>query len=555
MPAPTNRRRGSTQPLVIDEVANVTATGGDISYTITANSTNNLTVSEATAIQDFIDIEDVYTALATPFTPPPPAETENQRVLDEIRELERLAQTGRQAPQGLSYPAELRWLDYSTITTTAAFSHAPTTSSSGRALRRTSPPREENTDVSFRCNDRACNCHHTDPGSVLAEYARQQRCPRCELSMGPGQHRHISCRCGTFMSCDSCAARCCHPGCMETYCTPGCGPAKCRGCNLVACNEHCEEQFQGCSHCERYYCSSCRVDASIHRCLRSSLFDFDAYIRNPFIAEYNCSPRFEFQKKPWDGELYLGVELEMNFHPVHRPQLLRFTADKLGKNAIWKHDGSIGDGAELIFAPTTIAKFKEYKLRELFKNLQEKFGCDAEATGMCGLHIHTNRHCELFSPPSGDVLARKGYGTKRVVPKLFYPLERMRFFLHRHRAKIFKLSRRSAHSFERWCKIPLDYPSSGWNEKYVALRSTPNTAEFRIFRGTLSPDVFTSCLEWCDAFVRFAFHHKASFFLDPAKTAGKRDLKTWNGFIEYTESQNRYFTLIDYLKSLDLHYQ
>lgn len=197
-----------------------------------------------------------------------------------------------------------------------------------------------------------------------------------------------------------------------------------------------------------------------------------------------------------------------------------------------KHDGSLGEGFEIVTHPMTI----DYHMSKMpWKGITEKaldLGYRSHNTSTCGLHIHVSR----------DAL-----GTDR--EKQEDVIARILFFVEKHWNEIFKFSRRSKHSMDRWAarygyeksgKDILKKAKNGSNGRYAAVNlRNYNTIEFRLFRGTLKLNTIYATLQFVNRVIDIAMK------LSEADI----DKMSWSEFVQGINEPE----LIQYLKERSLY--
>lgn len=213
--------------------------------------------------------------------------------------------------------------------------------------------------------------------------------------------------------------------------------------------------------------------------------------RNPrnIIRNYSADPLSDVGPKKLVNEtrpLYLGVELELSMlrdlpdNDFYK--LLPKVKDALPWS-ILKSDVSIpGQGFEIATTPMTLGAHRLYWPTmfeaESIKSFAGKKGC--------GLHVHIDR--------------------RRIKP---FTLGKMNIFYNQtpNRSMLKCLSRRTNEEIEAWARWR-DNPKVQDIIKNIGGRGCLNisngvTAEVRIFRSTISPAEFFSCLEFTHASVHF----------------------------------------------------
>ena len=204
------------------------------------------------------------------------------------------------------------------------------------------------------------------------------------------------------------------------------------------------------------------------------------------INEYSYKPKPKFKGI---GKTYYGFELEVQCPDgSDRSEIAKsIRGDGLH---YCKHDGSIGYGFEIVSHPFTEEWF--YKNPEIFEKiwkLREK-GCDGFHNNMCGMHVHITKeftHLEIYK-----------------MMKIMYSDKNYSFWK--------KISRRRENEYDRWCgsknknekTIKNEAKTKGRGDnKYTALNMTQKTIECRIFRSTLSKEMFYGNIEMMFALTNF----------------------------------------------------
>ena len=183
---------------------------------------------------------------------------------------------------------------------------------------------------------------------------------------------------------------------------------------------------------------------------------------------------------------YRGLEVELETNTNDNVlEVLRNADSSLFR---FEEDGSLNSGFEIITAPMSRAYWRElgfFKLETLINNLKEVSHPRAWNTGRCGLHIHFNR-CEVSNQAQRFL---------------------KRFMVENHDF-IAKISGRD--SFE-YCRKPVydDYELDSNNEiynysRYLTLNFTPNTLEFRFWRGTLKTENIKASVQLTEDLIGFA---------------------------------------------------
>jgi len=104
--------------------------------------------------------------------------------------------------------------------------------------------------------------------------------------------------------------------------------------------------------------------------------------RAPNFMDYKLG---KYSKSLYSNPLYFGIELEYEVNNLE--QGLLDTARLLGKHAIFKRDGSINEGFEIVTTPATFDKQVE-SMKPFF----DKFPTNLSGDANCGMHIHISRN-------------------------------------------------------------------------------------------------------------------------------------------------------------------
>lgn len=208
---------------------------------------------------------------------------------------------------------------------------------------------------------------------------------------------------------------------------------------------------------------------------------------NPIQAYHEGKGSLKFKDLEEQAPEYyrgLEVELETNIND-NVLEVLRNADSSLFR---FEEDGSLENGFEIITAPMSQFYWNEVgfsKLEELITNLKNVSNPRAWDTGRCGLHIHFNR-VEI----------------SRDAQKFL-----KRFMVENHKF-ITKISGRDI--FE-YCRKPvyddyeIDYSGDLYNySRYLTLNFTPNTLEFRFWRGTLKTENIKYSVQFTEYLIRFA---------------------------------------------------
>lgn len=204
--------------------------------------------------------------------------------------------------------------------------------------------------------------------------------------------------------------------------------------------------------------------------------DYSLYING--VSNAKPPLRYSLAKELTDRRLApfcVGMEIELeNYSDDKKAVLTDILLDELPQQHYVCYDGSLQAGIEIVTAPRTPTEIKlQYSNYYRLLEKMRKAGMTAHDNGNCGLHFHFSR----------IALAAKDW-------------KALQSFLKKHKALFYPLSRRTN---DRYCKYKV-----GTGEKYMALNlSNTNTAEFRLFRGTLKQSSFLASYEICLSLVDY----------------------------------------------------
>ena len=246
---------------------------------------------------------------------------------------------------------------------------------------------------------------------------------------------------------------------------------------------------------ETYICNDCERILSAERAFMSNYNDeiyckccWDEHKSGNIIKAYHeTKGTLKFKDlEEQSPEYYRGleVELETNINDDVL-EVLRNADSSLFR---FEEDGSLENGFEIITAPMSRAYWRELgflKLEKLITDLKEVSNPIAWDTGRCGLHIHFNR-VEVSNQAQKFL---------------------KRFMVENHDF-IAKISGRDDFNY---CRNPVydDYELDSNNEiynysRYLTLNFTPNTLEFRFWRGTLKTENIKASVQLTEDLIGFA---------------------------------------------------
>jgi hypothetical protein len=215
------------------------------------------------------------------------------------------------------------------------------------------------------------------------------------------------------------------------------------------------------------------------------------------------------------------LEIELNIDEKDNLQYaIRYTKDHISIPHIWKQDGSLSNGGELVLAPCDRERLSSLNWRTILKDLRN-LGCRGYDSGECGIHIHVSK--TEFNHLSSDE---------------FNAL--ILDFLLSQRPFLKPFSQRKKFNY---CELPEDFCDIQWllNSRYRAINVLPtNTYEFRIYRSTTDYQRFYASLQ-------FTFlAHKYLVYQARNKTSNLH-LKDY-----LLQNKNEHKPIFDYLIKSDL---
>lgn len=327
--------------------------------------------------------------------------------------------------------------------------------------------------------------------------------------------------------------------CDRWYCSESCanrdGYNQCRDCSdwHITDNgydrrcESCSQEYTTCEDCGRtvhnddmhydddadeYYCDSCHRQSS--RLIKSS-----GYAPSEFL----------YAKMPWENTTYLGIELEVetsNNREGKAEKLVAWlTKHKLHDRVYIKEDGSLDNGFEIVFHPSTLqAIHKKFPMRA-FLSYCSKIGLKSFEEGTCGLHVHLSKQ---------DMTPRALWAGKL----LFW----------RCRTQLIAFSGRedSDHGLN-YCKFDRRMPEKDNKQefgRYCAfnISASMETVELRLFRGTLDYKRFLASLQFSDAFGEYIKEVSVVFI------KSKSAQVVWSTFLAWCSSKRRYGQFLAYVR-------
>ena len=247
-----------------------------------------------------------------------------------------------------------------------------------------------------------------------------------------------------------------------------------------------------------------------------------AYL-NQTLHDYGYKPAPVFEKFVYENTVYLGIELEVESEACGNNQdnadsfVAWLKTEKIRDKFYLKQDSSLQNGFEIVTHPLTLQKHSQLNWTKILKHLSDY--TTSHEKGTCGLHIHVNR--DHFKSREIDKLA------------LFFTC---------CKSHIVQFSKRKSLNYCEFYNYTTqhykcgNYRNSG---RYSAINLTIETAEFRVFRGTLRIDRFWASLQFVDALCNYVIDNSALSM-------------TWTKFIIWAKATHRYCHMIQYFKKEEL---
>ena len=296
-----------------------------------------------------------------------------------------------------------------------------------------------------------------------------------------------------------------------------------------------------CTSCfESYYTDCTDCGRLIHRD-DACYFDDEPFCQDCYDRHFDdkCIKDYGYKPEPifhGDGNRFFGVELEVDDagEEDDNAYYVLEVGNCNGLEHIYcKHDGSLGDGFEVVTHPMSL----DYHLNDMpWEKVLRKLksmGYLSHGAGSCGLHVHVNRIT------FGDTIEKQEECIGRIL-----------YFFEKYWAELLRFSRRTNSQLDRWAarygykdhpKEMLDHvKKSSGNGRYSCINlQNYSTIEFRIFRGTLKYNTLIATLQLVNRVCDVAF----SLSDDEIKNL------SWNEFVSGCDEPE----LIKYFKERNLY--
>ncbi|MDO4501385.1 MAG: hypothetical protein Q4B60_08980 [Erysipelotrichaceae bacterium] len=246
--------------------------------------------------------------------------------------------------------------------------------------------------------------------------------------------------------------------------------------------------YAKCSHCGKYHLiDQITTDADGYnycsRCVRAAILPYHSY-------------REEYKPKQMDGEnaeVFFGIELELAGNPINAHLVLREMGDIFHCESDASIDSDGGGGFEIISQPMSwnYLKYRFPEIKTLFRKLSGR-AMRGHDTSNCGLHVHVTRSyfkktvnmdgreestAELFA----DALVNESFA------------ENIQTFARRRSSCYYAYSHvdgllTKEKSIRHWDRAE----GHGVSVNFA----NSKTVEFRMFKSTLNPETYISCVEF-----------------------------------------------------------
>ena len=315
----------------------------------------------------------------------------------------------------------------------------------------------------------------------------------------------------------------------------------------------CEEVFHGYDtyyreHADGTYCESCdpgEEEDEAEDTSSNTIYNYSTRIEH--ILPMHLTP----------GVRHFGIELEQEF-PNDRPEEeCSWAMDEypdLAGLCIWKSDGSLSNGAELVSLPKPLDYWQSANpVQALCNDEQWRRVARSHKTTTCGLHVHVSRNTVpepviakmvvLFNDPSMtetlSLVARRAPNTS------YCQASKKRWLSDPN--SLWQQAQYDWRNYSadkpdpvRYARRPYQISKKQVTQggRYTPVNLTDNTIEFRIFRGTLHWPTIIASIEFCDASISFCQQFGAS----------SMNAEAFNNFLRESITRKTYPALRDYLQ-------
>ena len=310
------------------------------------------------------------------------------------------------------------------------------------------------------------------------------------------------------------------------------------------CEDCYSERFSSCSHCEHIF----RTDDLIYiESLDESLCSAcNTQIRGKCIHDYSYAPEPIFNKVQWEQPLYMGVELEVLREDgevgEYAEDLMKFLKGQDADSHFYlKHDSSIGDdGFEIVTHPFTLQFAHKNIGFQKILNWLTKNEFTSEEGGNCGLHVHISR--DFFEELDITKL------------RLFFRanMEYLKTFSERTGSRDRAEDDYHYCEFEKTSLMDIIRNNNNQEDRYWAFncfKSSRETVEIRLFRGTLNIKRFIAILQFVDSISHFVKNVGVTSLI---VGEGKYKKNSWKLFLDWSKEQNKYGAMLRHFEEMKL---
>lgn len=272
-------------------------------------------------------------------------------------------------------------------------------------------------------------------------------------------------------------------------------------------------------------------------------------IRGEFVWSYSTNPMSVLYPYMEPGKRHFGIELECEFPHADRfdvAERVMRESPRLTGLAIWKEDGSLNDGLELVTAPKMLAYWQEPNpVKSLCEYGYFRNKARSHDTTTCGLHVHVSRDtipepviAKLVVLMNEPAMRETTSLIARRAPTVSYCMAKKKRW-HSDRNRLQHNGYTPAWQARRDVRF-IDCRQKPQDGRYTPVNLTPHTVEFRIFRGTLKWETILASIEFCDAAISFCTQMGASAMNPEAFVAWMKDnvtRKTYPALRDYLEQR------------------
>lgn len=307
---------------------------------------------------------------------------------------------------------------------------------------------------------------------------------------------------------------------------------------------------------DRTYCSDYCYDSDGPHEDEDEDEDDDYSSSNP-IHSYGTRIEHVLRMNLEHKKRYFGLEIEQEF-PGETPSAhVRWAIGNicyLGSMSIWKSDGSLNNGAELVTLPKPLDYWqKPNPIQDLCDNRQWRKVARAHDTTTCGLHIHVSRS-SIPEPVIAKVIYLMNEPCMREITALvarraptvtYCTAVKKRWHSDQNcvPTEFYDYNKRENVLVHPWNRArpakEITKRQSGQSGRYTPVNLTQHTLEFRIFRGTLKWTTIQASIEFCEAVISYCTQ------MGPARL-NDVDFTAW---LKSSVTRKTYPALRDYLES------